>query len=142
MKKIVVIGAGSIIFSTTVLNDLLATPALSDSSFVLVNPNLPRAQRVENYVKRIIAQNGLKATIRSTSDRREALKDADFVITAIKVGGSKAFQADFEIPKKYGIDVCVGECVGPGGVFRALRTIPPMVEIVRDVQQICPKPCS
>ena len=139
MKKIVVIGAGSIIFSTTVLNDLLNTPALSDSQFVLVNPNLPRAQRVENYVKRIIAQNGLKATITSTADRLEALVDADFVITTIKVGGSKAFQADFEIPKRYGIDVCVGECVGPGGVFRGLRTVPPMVEIVSDIQQVCPK---
>ena len=139
MNKIVVIGAGSIIFSTTVMNDLLATPALSDSSFVLVNPNLARAERVESYVKRIVAQNGLKATIRSTTDRRAALRDADFVITTIKIGGSKAFQADFEIPKKYGIDVCVGECVGPGGVFRALRTIPVMVDIVSDVQQICPK---
>lgn len=139
MKKITVIGGGSIIFSTTVMNDLLATPALSDSSFVLVNPTLARAERVESYVQRIVAQNGLKATIRSTTDRREALKDADFVITAIKIGGSKAFQADFEIPKKYGIDVCVGECVGPGGVFRALRTIPVMVDIVSDVEQICPK---
>ena len=138
MKKIVVIGAGSIIFSTTVMNDLLGTESLRDASFVLVNTNLPRAQRVESYVKRIVAQNGLKASIRSTTDRREALKDADFVITTIKVGGSKAFQADFEIPKKYGIDVCVGECVGPGGVFRALRTIPVMVDIVRDVQEICP----
>jgi alpha-galactosidase len=139
MKKIVVIGAGSIIFSTTVLNDLLNTPALSDSQCVLVNRNLPRAQRVESYVRRIIAQNGLKATISSTADRLDALVGADFVITAIKVGGSKAFQADFEIPKKYGVDVCVGECVGPGGVFRALRTIPAMVDIVRDVQQVCPK---
>jgi alpha-galactosidase len=138
MKKIVVIGAGSIIFSTTVMNDLLGTPSLSDSEFVLVNTNLPRARSVEGYVKRIVTQNGLSATIRSTTDRREALKGADFVITTIKVGGSKAFQADFEIPKKYGVDVCVGECVGPGGVFRALRTIPVIVDIARDVQEICP----
>ena len=138
MKKIVVIGAGSIIFSTTVMNDLLGTPSLSDAAFVLVNTHLERARSVENYVKRIVAQNGLKATISSTTDRREALKGADFVITTIKVGGSKAFQADFEIPKKYGIDVCVGECVGPGGVFRALRTIPVIVDIARDVQEICP----
>lgn len=138
MKKIVVVGAGSIIFSTTVTNDLLATPALSDSSIVLVDPTIAKAQRVENYVKRIVAQNGLKATIRSTTDRREALQGADFVITTIKIGGAAAFKADYEIPRKYGIDVCVGECVGPGGVFRALRTIPVMVEIVRDIQEICP----
>ena len=139
MKKIVVIGAGSIIFSTTVTNDLLATACLSDSSIVLVDPTIAKAQRVENYVKRIVAQNGLKATIRSTTDRREALRDADYVITTIKIGGAAAFKADYEIPKKYGIDVCVGECVGPGGVFRALRTIPVMVEIVQDIQEICPR---
>jgi alpha-galactosidase len=139
VKKIVVIGAGSIIFSTTVTNDLLATPSLSDAELVLVNPTLLKAERVENYVKRIVAKNGLSATIRSTVDRREALHGADFVITTIKVGGSKAFQVDYEVPTKYGIDVCVGECVGPGGVFRALRTIPVMVDIVRDVQEICPK---
>jgi len=139
VKKIVVIGAGSIIFSTTVTNDLLATPALSDSEFVLVDPVIEKARRVENYVKRIVAQNGLKATIRSTTDRREALMGADYVITTIKIGGAAAFQVDYEIPSKYGIDVCVGECVGPGGVFRALRTIPVIVDIVRDVQEICPK---
>lgn len=138
MKKIVVIGAGSIIFSTTVTNDLLATPGLSDSELVLVDPVIEKARRVENYVKRIVAQNDLKATIRSTTDRRDALKGADFVVTTIKVGGAAAFQVDYEVPRKYGIDVCVGECVGPGGVFRALRTIPVIVDIVRDVQEICP----
>src|SRR5208283_853416 len=101
MKKIVVIGAGSIIFSTTVTNDLLATDALSDSSIVLVDPTIAKALRVENYVKKIVAQNGLKATIRSTTNRREALKDADFVITTIKIGGAAAFRMDYEVPKKY-----------------------------------------
>jgi len=139
MKKIVVIGAGSIIFSTTVTNDLLATQALSDSELVLVDPVIEKAQRVENYVKRIVSQNGLAATIRSTTDRKEALEGADYVITTIKVGGAAAFQVDYEVPRRYGIDVCVGECVGPGGVFRALRTIPVIVDIARDVQDICPR---
>jgi len=138
VKKIVVIGAGSIIFSTTVTNDLLATPALRDSELVLVDPVIEKARRVENYVRRIVAQNGLAATIRSTTDRREALRGADFVVTTIKIGGAAAFQVDYEVPRKYGIDVCVGECVGPGGVFRALRTIPVIVDIVRDVQDLCP----
>jgi alpha-galactosidase len=139
MKNIVIIGAGSIIFSTTVMNDILATEALNGSSFTLVNRGLAKAQRLENYVKRIIAANGLKARVRSTTDRREALAGADYVVTAIKVGGVAAHGVDYEIPTRYGIDVCVGECVGPGGVFRGLRTVPVMVDIVRDIQELCPK---
>ncbi len=139
MKNIVIIGAGSIVFSTTVTNDLLATPALNDSSFTLVDLNLEKARRLESHMRRIIDGNGLKATVRSTSDRREALAGADFVITTIKIGGADAQRVDYTIPTRYGIDVCVGECVGPGGVFRALRTIPVMVDIVRDIQEICPK---
>jgi len=139
MKNIVIIGAGSIIFSTTVTNDLLATAALNDASFTLVDLNLAKAQRLEGYMKRIIEKNMLHATVRSTVDRRSALAGADYVITTIKIGGADAHRVDYEVPTRYGIDVCVGECVGPGGVFRALRTIPAMVDIVRDVQEICPR---
>jgi alpha-galactosidase len=139
MKKIVIIGAGSIIFSTTVMNDMLATGALDGSEFVLVDTNPARAQRVEGYVRRIIEGNRLRATIRSVTDRRAALPGADFVITTLKVGGADAHRVDYEIPTRYGIDVCVGECVGPGGVFRALRTIPVMVDVVRDIEDLCPR---
>ena len=139
MRNIVIIGAGSIVFSTTVTNDLLATGALSDASFTLVDLNLAKAQRLEAYMRRIIEANSLKASVRSTNDRREALAGADYVITTIKIGGASAQRVDYEVPTRYGIDVCVGECIGPGGVFRALRTIPVMVDIVRDIQEICPR---
>ena len=139
MKNIVIIGAGSVVFSTTVTNDLLATPALEGASFTLVDVNLAKAQRLESHMRRIIAENGLTAQVRSSADRREALRGADYVITTIKIGGADAHRVDYEVPTRYGIDVCVGECVGPGGVFRALRTIPVMVDIVRDIQEICPR---
>jgi alpha-galactosidase len=139
MKKIVIIGAGSIIFSTTVMNDMLGTQALAGAEFTLVDLDIAKARRVESHVNRIIAANGLTARIRSTADRREALRGADFVITTIKIGGADAQKSDYEIPTRYGIDVCVGECVGPGGVFRGLRTIPVMVDIARDIQDICPR---
>jgi len=138
MKRIVIIGAGSIIFSTTVLNDILGTEALRDTSICLVDLDIDKARHVEAYVKRIIDAGGFPTKIRSTTDRREALKDADFVITTIKIGGVNAQRVDYEVPTRYGIDVCVGECVGPGGVFRALRTIPIMVDIVHDIQELCP----
>jgi alpha-galactosidase len=139
MKKIAIIGAGSIVFSTTVTNDILATDALRDSELVLMDIDLAKAQRVENYVRRIAERNGLEAAVRSTTDRRAALTGADFVITTFLVGGVKAYQVDYEVPAKYGLDVCVGQCVGPGGVFRALRSIPVMVDVAREMEQLCPK---
>ena len=139
MPKIALIGAGSIVFSTTLLNDMLATPSLSESEFVLMDLNEAKLQRVENYIRRLIDRHGLKASVRSTTDRRAALQGADYVITMFQVGGMEAFQVDYEIPKKYGIDVCVGQCVGPGGVFRALRSIPVMAELVRDMEELCPQ---
>jgi len=81
MKKITIIGAGSIVFSTTVTNDILATDALSDSELILMDIDLAKAQRVENYVRRIADRNGLRAIVKSTTDRRAALTGADFVIT-------------------------------------------------------------
>ena len=139
MPKIALIGAGSIVFSTTLLNDMLATPSLSESEFVLMDLNEAKLQRVEHYTGRLIDRHGLKATVSSTTDQRRALAGADYVITMFQVGGMEAFQVDYEIPKKYGIDVCVGQCVGPGGVFRALRSIPVMAALVRDMEELCPR---
>lgn len=139
MKKIALIGAGSIVFSTTLLNDMLATEAVNDSTFALMNPTLAKATRVENYFKKITRKMGLKAEIYSTTDRRDALKGADYVIAIFQIGGAEAYRFDYEIPKKYGIDVCVGQCVGPGGVFRALRSIPVIVDLARDMEELCPK---
>ena len=139
MPKIALIGAGSIVFATTLLNDMLSTPSLSCAEFALMDLNQAKLQRVETYLKRLIGKAGLSARVWSTTDRREALKGADYLITTFQIGGMDAFQIDYEIPKKYGVDVCVGQCVGPGGVFRALRSIPVMVELVRDMEELCPQ---
>jgi alpha-galactosidase len=139
MPKIALIGAGSIVFATTLVNDMLATPSLSSAEFALMDLDKPKLQRVESYIQRLISKAGLKARVWSTTDRREALKGADYVITTFQIGGMDAFQIDYEIPKKYGVDVCVGQCVGPGGVFRALRSIPVMAELVRGMEELCPR---
>ncbi len=141
MSKVALIGAGSIVFSTTLMNDMLATAAFSGSEFALMDLNLPKARRVEGYIRRVIERHGLAAKVWATTDRREALKDADFVITTFQVGGAEAFRIDYEVPARYGIDVCVGQCVGPGGVFRALRSIPVIVDIAADMEALCPKAC-
>lgn len=139
MKKIALIGAGSIVFSTTLLNDMLATPGLNDSEFALMGPHLPKVKRVENYIKRVISSHDLKASVYATTDRRDALKGADHVITMFQIGGTDAYEVDYKIPQRYGVDVCVGQCVGPGGVFRALRSIPVMHELTMDMEELCPK---
>jgi len=138
MPKIAMIGAGSIVFCKTLMNDLLATEALQDSTFVLMSRTWPKLERMKNFVERLIRENGLGAQVDATLDRREALQDADYVIVMIQVGGIEAFRIDYEIPLKYGVDQCIGDTLGPGGVFRALRTIPPLLEIARDMEVLCP----
>ena len=138
MAKIAMIGAGSMVFCKTLVNDILATEALKDSEICLMSRTRPKLDRMEAFVQRMIDENGLPAKTWSTLDRREALKDADYVIIMIQVGGVSAFKHDYEIPLKYGVDQCIGDSLGPGGVFRGLRTIPVLAGIVKDMEELCP----
>jgi alpha-galactosidase len=138
MAKIAMIGAGSLVFCKTLSMDILATDALNDSEICLMSRTKPKLDRMEAFVKRVVKENGLSANVWSTLDRREALKDADYVIVMIQVGGLDAFRLDYEIPLKYGVDQCIGDSLGPGGVFRGLRTIPVLIDIARDMDELCP----
>jgi alpha-galactosidase len=138
MAKIAMIGAGSLIFCKTLTMDILATDALKDSELRLMSRTRPKLDRMEAFIRRVIGENRLPAKVRSTLDRREALGDADYVIVMIQVGGMDAFRLDYEIPLKYGVDQCIGDSLGPGGVLRGLRTIPVMLDIARDMQELCP----
>ncbi len=138
MAKIAMIGAGSIVFCKTLLMDILATPALKDSELRLMSRTMPKLERMKKFADRVVKDNGLNAVVSVTLDRREALKDADYVIAMLQIGGVDAFQRDYEIPLKYGVDQCIGDTMGPGGVFRALRTIPVMLDLAYDVRELCP----
>ena len=138
MAKIAMIGAGSLVFCQTLSKDILATEALRDSELCLMSRTRPKLDRMEGYVQRLIDDNALPARVWSTLDRREALKDADYVIVMIQVGGVDAFKVDYEVPLRYGVDQCIGDSLGPGGIFRGLRTIPVLVDIVRDMDELCP----
>jgi alpha-galactosidase len=138
MAKIAMIGAGSLVFCQTLTRDILATPALNDSEICLMSRTKPKLDSMETYVKRVITENDLPARVWSTLDRREALSAADYVIVMIQVGGVDAFQFDYEIPLKYGVDQCIADSLGPGGVFRGLRTIPVLEGIVQDMAELCP----
>ncbi|HEY3377286.1 MAG TPA: alpha-galactosidase [Armatimonadota bacterium] len=136
MLKIAMIGAGSIVFCKTLLNDMLATPALQGATYALMSPTETKLRRVEAFAKRMVEENGLPAQVYATTDRRDALRDADYVICMIQVGGVEAFKYDYEIPLQYGVDQCIGDSLGPGGVLRGLRSIPVLAELVRDMAEL------
>lgn len=138
MPRIAMIGAGSIVFCKTLMMDIMATPGLEDSYFVLMDPSEPKLRRIESFGNEVISENRLPASIEATTDRRKALDGADYVITMLQIGGVDAFQVDYEVPMKYGVDQCIADTMGPGGVFRALRTIPVMVDIGDDMMELCP----
>ncbi len=139
MARIAMIGAGSIVFTKTLLNDLLATPALRGSTFALMSRTAPKLEKMAAFAQRMVDENGLDATIEWTLDRREALAGADFVINMIQVGGLEAFELDMEVPLKFGVDQCIGDTLGPGGVFRTLRTVPVVMDLVHDMRELCPR---
>ena len=138
MAKIAMIGAGSLVFCKTLMSDFFATPALAGSEYRLMALTHTRLDKMEAFVKRMVRDNGIDASVVATTDRREALKDADYVIVMIQSGGIEEFRQDYEIPLKYGVDQCIGDTMGPGGVFRALRHIPALLEIANDMRELCP----
>ena len=136
--KVAIIGAGSIIFCKTLMLDIMATDGLEDTEFALMAPSTRRTPQVEAFAKKVIEANDLPATVWITTDRREAVRDADYVIATFQVGGMEGFGYDYEIPLKYGVDQCIGDTLGPGGVFRALRSIPVTLGLAKDMEELCP----
>lgn len=134
-RKVAIIGAGSVIFCKTLILDILATPGLENTEVALMDLVTTRATQVENFINQIIQKNGLKASIYVTTDRVDAIKNAKFIITTFQVGGVSAFELDYKIPLKYGVDQCIGDSMGPGGLFRGLRSIPVLTDIAEDVKK-------
>ena len=137
-RKFTFIGAGSFDFTRDLVRDILTFNAFSDSEFVLMDINEERLEFSHKAVQRIIDAFGSKATVMSTTDRVDALKDADGVLITILQGGVDVWRHDIEIPEKYGVDICVGDTRGPSGIFRFLRTAPVMLDIIRDCEKVCP----
>lgn len=138
MTKITFIGAGSLDFTTELTRDILTFPLLQDATISLMDISAERLEWAEKRVKKLVEAGNHPTKVETTLDRVEALKGADVVLTTILTGSTEVWRHDIEIPKKYGVDINVGDTRGPSGIFRFLRTINPMLEIVHDMEKVCP----
>jgi alpha-galactosidase len=138
-KKIVFIGAGSVVFPRNLIRDLLSFPAFSDDlTIALVDIDERNLSYGKLAAERIIKEGRYGAKVIATTKREDVLEGADGVVITISVGGIQATVVDCGIPEKYGVTVCIGDTRGPQGIFRYLRTIPAIMEIVRDIEKYCP----
>jgi alpha-galactosidase/6-phospho-beta-glucosidase family protein len=136
--KVVLIGAGSTVFTPGLLADLVASPVFDDAAIHLVDINADAATTMAALGRRIAKERGSGLTVEAHVDRREALAGAALVATTIAVGGAPGWRVDLDVPEKHGVRQTVGDSVGPGGVLRALRQVPELVAIGRDVAELAP----
>lgn len=140
MPKITFIGAGSTVFARALLQDLFTFPELHDCTISLMDIDEERLGDTEIVARRLAEEAGATPTFEVTTDRRRALEGADYAFNVIQVGGYRpATVTDFEIPKKYGLRQTIGDTLGIGGIMRALRTIPVMLDIAQDMEECCPE---
>jgi alpha-galactosidase len=137
-KKITFIGAGSLGFTRGLVRDILTFPRLKDATICLMDIDPERLDFAQRSCQKIVDMGGYPAKVVATQDRAEALKGADVVMVTILVGSTDVWRHDIEIPKRYGVDFNVGDTRGTAGIFRALRTIPVMLSIIKDMEKYCP----
>ena len=136
MRKVTIIGAGGIGWTRTLARDILTVPELRDTAFALTDIDAERLAVVERVIRADIAAHDLPARVTASTDRREAMRDADYVINAVRVGGLEMWRSDVEIPLKYGVDQCIGDTLGPGGIMYGQRTVPVVLEFCRDMREV------
>lgn len=134
--KISLIGAGSVVFARRLLQDVACVPELRNSEIALMDIDDERLGLIGKFAEKLFAEVGSSGSVSITTDRRDALKDADYVLTTIRVGDD--YERDIGIPMSYGVDQAVGDTVGPGGVLKGLRTIPVLIDIAKDIDAVAP----
>ncbi len=138
MTKIALIGAGSIVFTRNLCSDILLAPALQDATITLMDIDATRLAQARDLVQSMIDARKINARVEATTDRVAAVRGAGYVITTFQQGGLDAYRLDIETPQRYGVEQCVGDTLGPGGVFRALRTIPVLLDMAAEMDKYAP----
>ncbi len=136
--RIVLVGAGSVEFTRNLLGDILSYPELADAEIVLHDIDADRLRTAERMADYVATALGATPRVEGHLDRRAALRGADLVVDTIQVGGAAATQLDFDIPARYGLRYTINDTINVGGVLRGLRTIPVVLDIVRDMEEVCP----
>jgi alpha-galactosidase len=139
MAKVTLIGAGSAVFAQSLITDILAIEGLDAGSFALVDLDTERLELAHEVAGQLIKSTGKPWTVQATNDRRSVLPGCDYVINMIEVGGLANVHYDYAIPLKYGVDQCIADTIGPGGIFKYLRTAPSWLAICRDIEELCPR---
>ena len=138
MPKVAFIGAGSTVFARNLMVDLLSFDALRGIELVLMDIDQERLRTSETVARRVADRVDAQATISATTDRRAALDGADYVVTMMQVGGYRpATVTDFEVPKRFGLRQTIADTLGVGGIMRGLRTIPVLLDMCREMEQLC-----
>lgn len=137
--KITMMGAGSH-FTPHLVNDVLKTPGQQGGTIALVDINSTRLRIIKKLIVRLVEMLGAKNwKIIASENRRDVLKGTDYIVNCIEVSGLECVRHDNDIPAKYGVDQCIGDTIGPGGLFKALRTAPVWLDVLKDAQQLCPQ---
>lgn len=134
--KICIIGAGSVGFTKKLVSDILMVPEFKNIEFALTDISAHNLDMVTQIIRKIVGVNNLPTKITATTDRREALKDARYIMNCVRIGGLEAFETDINIPLKYGVDQCVGDTICAGGIMYAQRGINAILEFCKDIKEV------
>ena len=134
--KMAIIGAGSLVFARTLFTDILSVPEFRDIEIAFTDINADNLEKVTTLCQRDLEANGIKTKIQSTLDRREAFKDARYIINCVRIGCLPGFEMDVEIPLKYGVDQCVGDTLCIGGIMYGQRVIAEMLAFCKDIREV------
>jgi alpha-galactosidase len=137
--RVVFIGAGSVVFTRNLTRDMFTFPELQDAEILLMDIDANRLSRALKLVSRMAEAAGAAGRVFATTDRRQALKGADYVVITIEVGGTDQAEADIGIPERYGVSQCIGDTLGPGGIFRGLRHLAVFDGFIEDMAELCPR---
>ncbi|MBV9279934.1 MAG: alpha-galactosidase [Chloroflexi bacterium] len=138
MPKVTFLGAGSAVFARQLMTDILAVDGLDEGTFALVDIDAGRLDLARRIAERLVAVSGKRWAVTASTERREVMAGSDFLISMIEVSGLANVRHDYDIPLKYGVDQCIGDTIGPGGIFKALRTGPAWLDILADAERLCP----
>src|SRR5437879_5142217 len=139
VPKVTFVGAGSAVFARKLITDILAVDGLDAGIFALVDIDATRLELAKKVAERLVELSGKRWKVEASTARLDVIAGTDYVINSIEVAGLQNVRRDYEIPLRYGVDQCIGDTIGPGGIFKALRTGPAWLEIVADIARVAPR---